>query len=229
MKNVFWIIFLTLSFAVQAQTGSSTDSAELNKVNVQQLTGEKYLDLASRNINIFFKNHWNNASIVLASGETVNNLLLRYDGLQDRIVWLNNRIGEINLDKQNISEFYFYDTLQYHFRKLYISGTRDSSAIFCQVLYEGILNIYVSRRVRPLTEYFILDTKYYLYVPKPTYYIFIKNRMYAIARTNKNSIYNAFPDKKDSIRQRVKLQHLRVKNEQDLITAIHALEDILLK
>jgi hypothetical protein len=228
MKYIFRIIFFFLPSAVLAQPGSYNDSTEFEKINAQQLTGEKYLDLAYRNINIFFKNHWNKGSIVLPSGETVNNLLLRYDGLQDRVIWLNNRIGEIKLDKQNISEFYFYDTLQYHFRKLNLSGARDSSETFCQVLYEGNLKLYASRKVRALTDYFVKDTKYFIYVPKPAYYILINSRLYILSRARIKSIYNAFPDKKESLRQRIKQERLRVRNEQDFIKTIRALEDILI-
>jgi hypothetical protein len=229
MKFIFRIIFLLLPSALLAQPSITNDSIEAEKINVQQLTGEKYLDLAYRNINIFFKNHWNKGSIVLPSGDMVNNLLLRYDGLLDQLIWLNDKIGEVKLDKQNINEFYFYDTLQYHFKKLNLSSAIDSSATFCQVLYEGNLKLYVSRKVRQQTEYFEKNTKYYLYVPRPTYYVLLNNQFYSISKAKINAIYNAFPDKKDALKQRIKQQKLRVKNEQDFIKTIQIVEDILVK
>ncbi len=230
MKNkAILFIFFLLPFTLFAQIDIN-DSTEIKNSLYQQLTGEKYLDQGKGSINLYFINNWCFGKLVLASGDVIKRIPIRYNCSIGQLIWLNTNIGQIRLDNQNISEFYLTSFgTNYHFRKIKTKLVNDSAEIFAQELFENKLKLFVYRKVELGTKILELDGIYYLYTQKPIYIININKKQFFCHKAKIKSLIEIFPQAKEKINQRIKQNHLKCKTEQDFINIIKNVEDILLE
>lgn len=230
MKKLFLISILVIaSLCSYARMAHEPDTVQSRFFLLERLTGTKYMDVGHRNAGLYFIEEWTPGRIILESGEEINNLSLHYNGFQDQLLWLKDRTVQIILDKNIVSEFFLEKSgVSYHFKKYKIRIAKDNTDTYCQELYEGKVKLLVIRKCKLDSDAFNEEMLYYIYVPRPVYCVLIGDKIFFLKNARIRSIYNAFPGKKDSLRQRIRQQHLKVKNEKDFIATIHALEDILL-
>lgn len=229
-KYAILLIFSLLSCWLNAQNTNVESGTESEKFSFQKLIGEKYLDASLYHHGLYFRNVWLNGNIVLSSGNQVNQVMLRYNGFEDQLIWLSPKFGQIKLDKQNIEEFQLLSSDSvFHFKRLKINSLKDSSASFYQVGYEGKLQVYISRIIKLQTESYKAYAKYFIYKPYPEYYIIINKKLFILDRPKVKAVYAVFPTCKEKIRQRIKDNHLKIKNEADFIKLCISIEDILIQ
>lgn len=230
MKKIFLLAVYSMgSFGSYAQLKYSADTVPSRFFLIERLTGEKYMDVGHRNTGLYFIEDWTPGKIIFDSGEELDNLSLHYNGCIDQLLWLKDKTVQIILYKNNISEFFLNKSnVSYHFKKYKIKSANDSTEVYSQQLYDGKVKLMVIRRTKLDSEAFNEEMLYYVYVPRPVFYLLIGNKFIMLRRARIRSLYNAFPYKKDSLRKIIRQKHLKAKNEKDFITVIHELEDILL-
>jgi hypothetical protein len=229
MKKIYLIsIFAIVSHGIFAQNNYTPDTVMSRFFLLERLTGEKYMDAGHRNEGMYFFEEWTQGKIVLVSGEVINNLTLHYNGFQDQLLWLKDKLVQIILDKQNISEFsLFKNGGSYNFKKYNIPNGKDSTETYCQELYSGKVKLVVIRRNKldaEIVKYYLL---FYTYVPKPVYFLLKAGNIYKLKNARLRAIYKAFPDRREILRLRVRQQHLKVKSEADFIRVVQGLEDLI--
>jgi len=229
MKKIlaFYIFSLPLINS-NAQNKYAPDTAMSRFFQLEQLTGLKYMDAGHLNEGMYFFEEWTPGNLVLGSGAKIDNLTFHYNGFQDQLVWLKEKTVQVILDKNNVSEFTLNNAgISYHFKKYKVPNGKDSIATFCQELYNGKVKLLVIRKNKLDTEVVRYYKMYYIYVPRPVYCIFTDGKVHVLRNARLNALYKAFPAKKDILRQKVREQHLKVKNEMDMVKAINVLEDLL--
>ncbi len=165
-----------------------------------------------------FFNNWMPGDIYLNDGCIIKNELLRYNIFTDDLLWLRKtdfQTGVVN--KQIVNEFTLYDqnnSLFAKFKKLKIKNwySGDSANIFFQVLAEGQVSLYVDRKASSLknTNEIVKKNEYFL----------LKDGILLKFIPNRYSLYRIMGKEKQNMRSAIRSEHLRVRNEPQLIRAI---------
>ena len=224
---LIYLVFL-LPLRVNAQLIYLPDTIVKRFFLMQQLTGSRYMDAGHKNSGMYFTDEWCPGNIWLTSGRKVNDLMLRYNGFTDDLVWMRQRVMQVTLDKNNIKAFdILMNGRDHYFEKRMITHEKDSAETFCEVLHSGKVQLVAIRKTRLESESFKGYVPYYNYAPHPVYYLFIRGRTYFLKNCKLRTLYSTFPELEDKIRQRVHEQHIRRRKEANFIKAVIAIEDIL--
>jgi hypothetical protein len=163
-------------------------------------------------------NNWSPGRIILASGEIIENMTLRYDMYMDEVLWQRTtdfQIGVVN--KEIVKGFDFYgDGIQpeVSFVKRKLRST-DTKNVYLQILIEGNLSLYVFRNlVSAAGESRTVDnTKYYIF-SFPVQYIQV--------RLNRKNLLNLPGVGKDTIQAIIRTNRLNpIRNEADFTKAVY--------
>jgi hypothetical protein len=229
-KYLNTFIILMIPYLLYSQPGFRNDSVELKNYAFQQITGEKYNDPGNRHLNIYFKDYWIPATVVLTSGVQVKDISLKYNGYSNQVVMLTEKFGQIKIDNQSISEFYLFDKTQtYHFKKMNLDVYNLASDIFYQILFQGRTELIVYRKVKVDATNYRDDGEYHIYVPRPIYVLFINNKKIFINQASRKDIYGQFPELKEQIKVKTRKYHKKFKTEDEFISFLKEIEDILIE
>jgi hypothetical protein len=221
-------LFLTLVFCVHltlsAQPDYSLKSPADKDLVFQMMTGEVYSDPGLTHKGIYFQEAFLVGKVKFSNGDSLGNLLLRYNGFEDQLIWLSKDFGQVKLDKSHIAEFDLKNSgSAFEFKYIQM----DKSGFFAQICYEGRVTLYVQRKIVPHTDYFKDGIHYFKYKPMPQYFLRVNNRLLSVNR-NVTSIYQLFPEKKEEIRRVIRDNNLKARTEEDFVKLISNIEDILL-
>jgi hypothetical protein len=227
-KSILLYIFILVCSLLHGQKraeGLIEDSANF-KLN--QIIGELYPDQSFIKKGINFPGMWMPGKLLLITGDTIDPLMLRYNSLEDQLIWLSKINGQIKLDKKSIKEFTIEksDTC-YHFVQINLAGEKKIEPGFYQLCYNGKVKFYIRHSVKPYTSYIDRNTQYYVYKPDPKYFLLINSKVIQLNRENLKSIYSAFPDFRDQIKSRVKGIRHRVRTDAEFISILMNIEDII--
>ncbi len=226
-KYIIILIAIVLNRSIYAQQAVLNDSSELNNYAFQLLTGEKYNDPGYKFLNIYFKDYWIPGKVILSDGQQVSNLSLKYNGFTNQLVMLSNKVGQIKIDNQAVSEFYLYDKEQTcHFINIAGSKLNLETDVFCQFIFSGKIDLYVYRRIKPNAISYRDNGMFQIYASKPIYVLFINNKTILFNQATQKAIYIQFPYLKEQIQQKTR-HHKKIKNENDFFIFLKEIEDIL--
>jgi len=201
-----------------------TDSVEIKNYLNQQLTGDKNINTGFKYQNLYYIDSWCMGDVVFSTGDFIKQIPLRYDCLNNQLVWLNVKVGQVKLDNQNISEFSLYDAgLSYRFRKTKI----NNSDVYCELLFENKIKLFAQRKIIIGSTVYELDAIYLCYKRIPVYIFEIKGKTYFCKKPKIKSLIETFPQAKEQIKQLIKQKHLKCKSENDFIEIIKNCEEIL--
>lgn len=227
-RNLTLFVMLSLLTGAYSQTGSVL--AVKRFFELQQLTGQRYMDAGHLNIGMYLYDDWCPGWVILDTGDTIGDLVLHYNAYQDNIVWLRNKTDQITLDSKNIAGFgIMYQGKEHPFKKLKIRTPQDSIETFAEIAFEGNVGMYVIRKNKPETQTIKNNIPYYNYAPRPQYVILMSHKTIILKNRRPRTLYIALPEEEDQIRERLHVSKLNTRSEPAFFSFIKSISDILLK
>lgn len=229
------IFFKLLMFCIPAfgQSNMPVGVSKVDSVFAPRLTGETYTEFKRFKGDPFITDDWMESDILLVSGQMVHKKNIKYDGLQDQVVWLNPvNTNKYTLDKLAISEFWYTNTMgePVHFRRLSVADTKTGriSEVFAEAIIEGKISFYIQHRIMKVeAENIIEDNKTFtidVLGKKPLYYIKLPSGSYFVTGSiSKNSFLKLFPDQRKAISKLLNKNHLNFHTESAVQKAIELL------
>lgn len=200
-----------------------------------RLSGEVFNFTIHADGSMYFYEEWVHGEVTLNTGESVEVEKLRYNGFLDQLIWLNPvNFQQIQVDKQLVQSFtlklpHFEEEL--FFENITFKPWFETNPIniYGHVLYDGKIKLLAHRRVAKKGE--VLENVGSALVaraelePSPVFYILMPdNQAHAVRRFNRRTLYRIFPERADQIRSAFRKEHLRIRNENDLIKAIQIID-----
>jgi hypothetical protein len=237
MKYLTGIIFIYLLTCLDSSSQSSLCNCNLDNENEiisdGNLTAKVYISPYLNKKELYY-NSWGIGDVELVDGSIVKNKILRYNGYLDELVWLRDDDKKAGLvDKQLVKSFKIShndNTTTDFFRKIKIKRwfSFDTSIVYMHVLAEGKLSLYVSRKIIQMSNSldFIPKYEYYLYkdsnfiVFKPNRFNLLKNMNSEKGTVNCNKKDTVIYSEKETMKLILRKNHLKVRNENQLIKSI---------
>lgn len=197
-----------------------------------KLSGELYQQRIMYAGNPFYLDNWVNGDVTLESGEVVKDQFLRYNALEDELIWKEpNSFRLVKLDKMLISAFTLKQNKIIHFERIskVSKGALTASNDFLQVLHKGIYTLYACRWVEKTAQMETIfiggrGQRVLLIKPKTTYYIGFKDENISLIVLGLNSFVNAFSNEVGISRKLLRSNGIRIRNESQLIDAVKWVE-----
>ncbi|MBE0654223.1 MAG: hypothetical protein IH594_10525 [Bacteroidales bacterium] len=181
---------------------------------------------------------YSKGTVFLESGAVYPDLLLKYYGVNDELVYFNKiNNSAISIDREILDKFIILHPEtgeEMLFKKVpgYSGIFTDPSPLFAQVLHEGQLKLYVFRMNRVdgvksekrgnntyYQDFYALKSRYVLIKPgfRPVYF----------TKINHKQLLRLFPEKAGEIKQLQKQDKLkrRIRSVQELIRLMELMED----
>lgn len=200
-----------------------------------RLSGEVFSFTIHSDGSMYFNDDWVPGEVTLTTGESVEVEKLRYNGFLDQLIWLNPaNFQQIQVDKQMVQSFTM--KLPYYEEELFFENITfkpwfeaNPINIYGHVLYNGDIKLLAHRRVTKKGE--VLENVGSALVARaelessPVFYILMPdNQAHAVRRFNRRTLYRIFPERADKIRSEFRKEHLRIRNENDLIKAVQIID-----
>ena len=232
-----FIIILLLQWPISLASGQRdpcikiVDQRSLFEV---ALTGQSYQMERTIGSQLFMDGSFK-GDIILASGDTVRNKLIGYNGFLDELIWtMPDNMSLIRVDKEHVDKFILYninDQQNVVFRLLHRTTTGNKQIdFFAQILLEDTLSLYATRnsevvdKIEKKTGNIITFIDRIEPVP-PVYYIGLPDNKFLIINLRKKSLYNTLPDSKEAIKTLLIQHHQPLRNENDLIRVVKLLNE----
>ena len=174
MKNIYLcliVLFIVQEVVCQVDV-VNTDPDQIYMTNLRNgLMGVEYTDPFSGYSGSHYFNNWTRGEILLANGEKINGLYLRYESYQDQLLWQRKDHLTCIICKECITGFNLFDindniTASFVLKKnIKLPLENDSANCFFQTLVKGELCLYALRKVARLSDISMLidDTRYFIF------------------------------------------------------------------
>lgn len=217
------ILHLILALNLNAQ-----DTLNTSSYFEAPLIGRRYLPPPNGDGSPFLFNGIVNGDIVVTTGDTVKNKLLRLDGLRNELVWMNDQFGYIGLDSSQIKAFTLYPKKDspHHFTKMAIKlpSRTDSSYCYIEILNDTVFLTYAYRYIEVIKEQQVIDgalRETNLFKPVATYFIKLQGFPIKQIALRRGSLLKAFPSYSKNMKKILNKSKIRaIKNEQQLKEAV---------
>jgi hypothetical protein len=239
MKKTFTIIiaFVIISISGLTEFISAQQVFDIHAPDTlfeQKLVGQK-IHLYPVNVvgSYFLNDEWARGDIHLITGNWVRNKQLKYNSFTDELIWLRPLdYSMILLEKEQIIEFNINVVgiqTSLHFKKMDLPGTVSTNK-FYQVLYEGRYGLYCNRRVINVEDATrkVDYASYSIPILKkaPVYIILSESgELMTLEKINNRTLLKNYPHDKNLLKNLLRDKHLHLKSEEDLITAVKAIEE----
>lgn len=231
---IFFIFFQGLSvFATDNRENLMFPPAQA------RLSGEVFTFNLHADGSMYFFDAWTPGIVTLITGEVVEAEKLRYNGYLDQLIWLNPANFQlIQIDKQMVKSFTL--ELPHLQEELYFENITfkpwfeaNPMNIFAQILHQGEIKLLAHRRVsikgeeiENLGSALVARAKL---EPAPVFYVLMPDgQVHSIRQINRRAISRIFPEHAGQIREALRRNNNRLRNEQDLIEAIKITEKMIL-
>ena len=129
MKKTIILSFIIISVSAVCQTNVVSKIPLVDTTFSVKLTGSFFIERKQFVGQQYYNQDWSKGDILLNTGEKLTDILLKYNGLYDELIWLNTfNYGIFKLDKPAIKEFWLKtgNGSAHHFKQLKIYTTLDS-------------------------------------------------------------------------------------------------------
>jgi len=224
-RHVHLLLLLLVCLSSNAQRAILTKAPDVDSIFSTKLTGDCFYENMNYIGEQFLNKDWTKGDILLTTGEIIHDKLLRYNGLFDGLVWMNEyNYGKFKLHRSFVNEFWISNTpeTKTHFKRICISDTCKihKKDIYVEVKAEGKISFYIQRRISVLgTENVKKNNFFYAFDiigPTPSYYFKLPSNQYAIiTRLRPRAFLKLFPLNKKAIIKLIRENHLNVRDEND--------------
>jgi hypothetical protein len=217
LTGVIIIYLLTCSHSIsQSNICDCTIDNENENISDENLTAKVYISPYLNKKELYY-NSWGSGDVELVDGTVVKNKTLRYNGYLDELVWLRNDDKKVGLvDKQLVKSFKIKQsengtTDLYRKMKIKRWFSFDTAVVYMNVLAEGKLSLYVLRRIIQMSnsQEFVTKHEYYIYI----------NGNFILFKPNKVYFLQVLGVEKDRMKQILRKNKLKVRDESQLIKA----------
>ena len=174
----------------------------------------------------YLYDNWLYGGIFLENGTEATNVLLRYDMLEDNVVFYHEKEKLLfAVDKSTVKSFYLIkndrDTVFFQKHQGKKIDSRIQNNDYLQILYKGKLqfiarhNAIISLATDSKTQDEIIQQHFY--------YLKKDNRYYEID-LNYRSLFKLFPDRKKEIKKLIKKNYLRRRKESNMAELISLID-----
>jgi hypothetical protein len=231
MKRHVYILLLTLiCLSSNAQKVILTKAPDVDSIFSSKLTGDCFYEDKKYIGEQFLNKDWTKGDILLTTGEIIHDKLLKYNGLFDGLVWMNEYSYRMfQLHRSFVNEFWIVNTpgTKTHFKRICISDTSkiNNKDIYMEVKAEGKISFYIQRRISIVgTENVKKNDIYYVcnvLEPTPVYYFKLPSNQYVMmSRLRPRAFLKLFPKNKKAINKLIREKHLNVRDENECTTLI---------
>jgi hypothetical protein len=179
----------------------------------------------------YLNDNWLKGDIVLISGDTLKNLLLKMDCYKNELVWMSDGKSMVSVDPNLVSSFTLFSksdlTTERKFQKINFKLPLISDTVvkYLEVLNEGYFNLYSFRKIgiysRPTAGtsggLFTMNE----YELESSYYIQAKNQPVKTIELKRKSLIKVYPDMAERMKKLLKDNHCgSIKNEIQLVNTL---------
>lgn len=164
-----------------------------------------------------FINTWSKGAVTLLTGETINDMMLRYDMFSDELLWLRETDFVTGIVNRNIVSSFriFTDEKELFFEKREVKhpGT-DTADSYLQMLAEGELDLMVYRNVvKAVSESRTVDNT--------IYYLYTEDKNFSSVRLNRRSLLNCPGIDRERMKNVLRENKIAPKNELNFTRAVY--------
>jgi len=236
MKRYIYLLFLLICISARAQTNVYQKVPDIDSTYSAKLTGDFFYESKQYIGEQYFNIDWWDGDILLSTGQKVYGKLLRYSGLFDELIWLNNsNYGKFKLDKLSVDEFWIKDKSEkdFHFKRINLSDTTSTHrlGIYVEVMVTGKLSLYIQRKISVVgyeDEYKNkILSRYYDLKSTPIYYIKLPSNIYlTLNKQSRNALLKLFPKNKNELSKIIRDNRLNVRAEDDFVKIIELMNKV---
>lgn len=228
-KLVFFVMLCILNFfnSIWAQNSKNLKTSIVFQV---PLVGREYIPPSKGEGSPFLYDSWNSGYIILESGDTITGKPLKFDCLNNKLLFLSDNTEIIELDRNYIKGFGLYSNAPMTARKFEKLSTKlpfisDSAMQYLEIMVKGKFNLYAYVKVKIYNEKPAgNESGSYLinrYTKKVLFYAQLDNLPIQLINPSKNSLLNAYPEYKAKIKKILKDNHSsRIRNQRQIINSI---------
>lgn len=218
-------LFCLASIVTKAQSAEEID-------HTPKLIGSRYIiPLSYRGPQyLYADNEWIPGTVYLTNGDSVANLFLKYNRLQDELIYFNQKnAASVKLDKKPLAGFaVYFENERALFRKISLNNSSNKAGYY-EVLYDGKTDILAHRGSElKIGSSYISNTglkKNKEFVACDRYLVLGNENELLPIRLRKKSLLLKFGEgKKKEISKIIRKQHLSMIDESSMIRAWQALE-----
>ena len=226
--SILIVVWILIPQIVKSQS-QAKNKAVYDEQIYQQLIGKSYFDKSLVNKGIFFRSTFLPGKIVFTSGDSIDKVFARYECLSEKLIWLSDGYGQIELDDININSFELKNTdTTFFFAKRKVKSLGDSIPRFYQIYPGNNLGLMALRKVVRKDSY-MKKKKFYIYAPAPVFVFTVRDKEYILKSLKLKTLYTLFPEKKEAIQKQANSASFRIKNENDFVAFLQLIEPILLE
>lgn len=215
IKYILTIVCIAAALTVEAQGTKTRKSA------IQHITGEPFIHYYAMFDGVpFYQGDWLTGSVTMNSGETYNNLQLRYDDFKDDLIYQNDVTNSvIIIDKNTVAQFTL--TLPNGkietFKHLEHQSLKNFSGSYFAIILEDSLSVikkYEANEERYSNVNMSLK-KSGAFVQKESRYTWDGNELKSVPRFRR-MLLRQYPQHKEELRKFFFHNHIRMKNDSDV-------------
>lgn len=226
-KTIIVQIALWISLFSSGQESSRFNCDSLfREIMEPKLIGDFFFNQFLSRGSQYFIDKWLEGTVLLSNNKEVKDKKLRYNGYIDRLIRVTDNFQQVKLDKESVIGFTLYDAAanrNYTFRKIKIREEflPDPIEVYAQQLYQGNISLYARRQVKktgtdqdPGNRYMI-----YKFEKRTTYFFcYAGEPSSGFRKINRRNVLNDFPDRKEQIKNLLRINKFRkINSEDDLI------------
>lgn len=227
-KNHLYLLIPILHLILILNLNAQKDTLNTSSYFEAPLIGRRYLPPPNGEGSPFLFNGIVNGDVVVTTGDTVKNKLLKLDGLRNELVWMNDQFGYIRLDSSQINAFTLYPQKDspHHFAKMRIKlpSMTDSANHYVEILNDSVFLTYAYRYIEIIKEQNVIGgtlRETNIFKPVTTYFIKLQGFPIKQIRLNRRSLIKAIPLYSKNIKLILNKSKIRaIKNEQQLKEAV---------
>jgi len=235
MKHYIYISLLFICISTNAQVNVRTKVQDVDSTFLPKLTGEFFYEGKTYIGEQYYNKDWMTGDILLSTGAMVYDKSLKYNGLFDELIWMNEtNFGKFKIDKPFVCEFWLknnpYSTI--HFKQISLSepGNTKRQDIFAELRVEGNLSLFIQRKISIIgTQFNYIDNmlcQFDIITATPRYYIKLPSSQYLmLTKLRRRAFLKLFPEKKKNIAKIIRKNDLDVSVESDFVKLIELMNN----
>ncbi len=234
MKKTIILSFIIISVSAVCQTNVVSKIPLVDTTFSVKLTGSFFIERKQFVGQQYYNQDWSKGDILLNTGEKLTDILLKYNGLYDELIWLNTfNYGIFKLDKPAIKEFWLKtgNGSAHHFKQLKIYTTLDSiQNTFAELLINNKVSLFAQRKIEIQGLQYVtvnkVRQKYDNLVATPVYYFKLPlNQYISLEKPNRKKVLSLFPENKKAITKIINDNRLNLKRESDLVRLVELINE----
>ena len=217
LKYILTVVCIAFAITAGAQ-GKMT-----KKTAIQHITGEPYVHYYATIEGVpFYQDDWLSGSVTMKSGETYDGLQLRYDAYKDDLIYQNNITNSvIIIDKNSIAQF----TLIHprtgkveSFKIIVNKNLKELSGRYFAIILEDSISVIkkYETQEKQYSNVNLTLKKTGVFVHKESRYTWDGNELKAVPRFRR-MLLRQYPQHKEELRKLFFHNHIRMKNDDDVM------------